>query len=171
MLNAVDFWLFEKVFQPVADYVRNMYGKTTFWIASMCALSYAWFVSATNFEQGQGIIWNIIDAIHVLVILTFAWYMDKHDRTFSNSNTETMNPFRESTVVIFLRKYTLIIFPLNILSDLAKINIETIEIIYEVLKEFTYIASLYFAACEIKPPKPRQQKESVEVGVAATQPT
>ena len=103
MFTLIDNWLLDRVFQKFADWFRDTYGRTTFWIASLCGLSYLGFYLADKFREELTIAGYVWCALISAIWLLFAFIHDQKDKEAEYAPTRTANSWRAIGIIKFCR--------------------------------------------------------------------
>jgi hypothetical protein len=151
MFLTIDNWLFDKIFQPFTDWFFERYKQGPMWLACTCGylICLATLMKILFLPRG----------LHTIIDVCFTIWTFFHFRKLEARNlavkSGTMNVRRHgyeqrvSRMTIF---YLTLFMAVFILQDTS--------LFFLFSQCFAFGASLYFGACEEKPPAPPKKKES-----------
>ena len=136
MFLKIDNWLFDKVFQPFADWFTDHTGRNVHWIAATCAYLYgACIVVKQVYFRSDSWFGITLDVILLLLMLTAA---QRHDRQSTTHTSLHMNPYRTDSFFQFMRVLGIPIFFLN-LSDFLRNNTESSEDLFRSFSSLLFL--------------------------------
>jgi hypothetical protein len=148
MFQKIDDWLFDKIFQPFADWFYDAYGKNTFWIAATLCYSYILTVACERLiAQEISFDYNVLDIVLCIYIASKALKNDAKARRIRRTQRNAARIIHSYFVlrqVIFLS-----IIPAGILL-LFSVSIVGSVLIF--LRVIIFCMIFYFEACDTKPP-------------------
>ncbi len=160
MFLQIDNWLFDKVFQPAADWFCDLTARNPFWLA---ATSMYLYIAGTITDQ---ILFkhswiSMSFSAFLCVLLGFLAFSYDRKSIAPDKVSRTMNPNRVSVFLRILRVYSVISLPLK-MADMFVEHPGQGTTHYDGLNLFMsvmFLLFLYFEACETKPPAPPKKKE------------
>jgi len=163
MFIKIDDWLFDKIFQPISDWSTDRYVRGPHWIAAVLG----YFLSASciaAFFIIQGTARGLTYVMLTVFFFFTAWDNDETDKELVRSQTPTLNEGRVSRFALALRMAFLLLI-LNVIAA-ASIDVFGAFFIVLLIQTVLYTCTLYFEACETKPPAPPKEKEETSTRLA-----
>lgn len=159
MFRKIDDWLFDKVFQPFADWFCDLSGRNPFWLAATCMYIWITVVIYDNVTFQNSWISMAVDGFLVIVFGLTAISYDRNSAAPQAMNV-SLNPYRTNNFFVFLRMFCVLNYPLMVLGIFMyqKGQGETHSPGLNLLRSTMFLLYLYFEACETKPPAPPKEK-------------
>ena len=169
MFLKIDNWLFDKVFQPVADWFCDRSGRNPFWLAATCMYLY---IAGTIIDQimfKHSWFENTFTGFFCVFLGYTAFSYDRKSIA-PRTKSGTMNPNRVSGLHFFLRVYCALTLPQEgvpiFIPHLGKSETYYDEL--TLFRSIMFLLFLYFEACEKKPPAPPKEQERFTAATVTT---
>ncbi len=152
MLDCIDSWLLDGIFQPFIEWLQKLLGITNFLLARVCLVLGYLIVTYQCLEAGQSpgaMLFSIIFCANYVVI---AFYEKKYSP--KNSETRVLNPLKSRWR--WIRKFALLFCFIILLLSL-----------WHVLRpELCWSGFLYFGSCTPLPPRTSKLKKLLRKAAA-----
>ena len=169
MFLKIDDWLFNKVFQPFADWFCDRTGRNPFWLSATCLYVWIACVLCDNVLYQKSWFSMTLDAL-LIVLFGYLAYINEKNSLAPTTTTGYLNPSRKSGLSFFARIIFIITYPFDIINLFITHpgQGQTHSDVIDFLTSSFFILHLYFEACESKPPAPPKKKESTKLAHAAS---
>lgn len=140
MFQAIDAFIIDRIFQPVADWWMSRTGKSNFWLARMFWWVYisvcGWRVIIDK-DVRTLIFWLILSAVGLVMIRSF----ERMDTKDNFKVSTVLSPLRGSMLLMLIRLVSILML---VLPPIIR---------WTNLQGVLFLTLMYFSACT---PKPRQ---------------
>ncbi len=162
MFIKIDDWLFDKVFQPIADWFFDRYGKNTFWLAGTVCWFYV-FITAVQQVVLPSVYFSdkLFDGFFAVWMAVWAY---RNDQKAKRNRRIHWNAARKNFYHLILRKVT---FLGTATCGLILIGVKDFWVIFILFgRAFAYMSIFYLEACNTKPPPPPKKSADLEPAYA-----
>jgi hypothetical protein len=164
MFRAIDDWLFEKIFQPFADWFCDNTDRSPLWLAATCI--YIWIAAIVydNVEFPNSLLSMTLDAF---LVIFFGYTALSYDRKSiaPDKTSLTLNPNRQNQLLRLIRVVCILLLPSDIWAIFTAHPGQgvTHSDAVNLLQSVTLMLFLYFEACETKPPAPPKRASETKL--------
>ncbi len=169
MFLRIDDWLFSRVFQPFADWFCDHTGRNPFYLAATCMYLYIAGIVAGNVMFKHSWIMMILSA-SICIFMGYVAFSYDRDSIAPSKATGTLNRDRANGLLRFLRAYSFVTLPLDVVEIFVehqgKVKTHSDEL--DFFLSVMFLLFLYFEACEQKPPAPPKKKLQTKLARATS---
>ena len=154
MFLKIDNIMFDKVFQPFADWFCDRTGQGPLWLAGTAAYMVMVTAALTQMFLFGSLILNVIMFLIGLINVLNNNWKHKHQKYYSG----TLNPKRHDVVERFIR-ISFLVLTIYASLELTAFSVNITIGVVLVIQGMSLLSIYYFEACETKPPAPPKKKE------------
>ena len=156
LLQKLDLAILDGLFQKIADWVNNRWGKSCFWLARVnyWIVIIAWAAEIAFYREKL----SIHSVFFVLFSIGALWRIGEWEKMEKNplesAAQRVLNPERISPFSRLIRLFNVFFLPFNIewfVDFFAQGDVKALLI---ATNQFAFFCAFYFAACTPKPPSP-----------------
>lgn len=154
-LEKLDLWILDQIFQKIADYVYDRWGKSCFWLAIMsCWLILIFWGIETGMRRSiaLSILFVIFSLMQIFGNMPRWQQLEKNPMALSARRV--LNPERIFWPLGLARIFLVLIIVLSKRGEIVALYKGDLAILPNWATDLFFLSTIYFSACTPKPPKP-----------------